>query len=108
VAVLDGETEGRWCAPPVYFHQHGTLVVAHAPDRASLEHFTRLLHHKLPEACRAQAHKLDSASLAQHESALAGRFGSGVFLEGEGQLANDQLMAASNGQDANDGQRQGS
>ena len=81
-------------APPVYFRQQGTLVVAHAPDQASLEHFTRLLQHKLPEACRAQVHSLNGQTLAQHEPALAGRFGGGLFLEGEGQLANDQWMAA--------------
>jgi glycine oxidase len=79
---------------PVYFRQQGTLVVAHAPDQASLEHFTRLLQHKLPEACRAQVHALNAQALAQHEPALAGRFGGGLFLEGEGQLANDQWMAA--------------
>ncbi len=90
----------RWIAElaegggePVYFCQKGSLVVAHAPDQPSLEHFTRLLHHKLPEACRAQVHALDAASLAQHEPALAGRFGGGLFLESEGQLANDQWMA---------------
>lgn len=79
---------------PVYFRQQGTLVVAHAPDQASLEHFTRLLQHKLPEACRTQVQRLDAALLAQREPALAGRFGGGLFLEGEGQLANDQWMAA--------------
>lgn len=79
---------------PVYFRQKGTLVVAHAPDQSSLEHFTRLLQHKLPEACRAQVHTLDAAALAQQEPALAGRFGGGLFLDGEGQLANDQWMAA--------------
>ena len=79
---------------PVYFRQQGTLVVAHAPDQSSLEHFTRLLQHKLPDACRAQVHTLNAAMLAQHEPALAGRFGGGLFLEGEGQLANDQWMAA--------------
>ena len=78
----------------VYFRQRGTLVVAHAPDQASLEHFTRLLHHKLPEASRAQVHTLTSASLAEHEPALAGRFGGGLFLDSEGQLANDQWMTA--------------
>ncbi len=81
-------------AGPVYFRQQGTLVVAHAPDQASLEHFTRLLRHKLPEVCRAQVHTLNAATLAQYEPALAGRFGEGLFLEGEGQLANDQWMAA--------------
>ena len=91
----------RWIAElaegggePVYFRQKGTLVVAHAPDQSSLEHFTRLLRHKLPEACRAQVHTLDAAGLAAQEPALAGRFGGGLFLESEGQLANDQWMAA--------------
>jgi glycine oxidase len=79
---------------PVYFKQDGTLVVAHAPDRASMEHFTRLLQHKLPAAQRAQVHSLDASALAETEPALAGRFSGGLFLEGEGQLANDQLMAA--------------
>ena len=91
----------RWIAElaegggaPVYFRQKGTLVVAHAPDQSSLEHFTRLLQHKLPASCRAQVHMLDAAGLAQQEPALAGRFGGGLFLDSEGQLANDQWMAA--------------
>ncbi len=44
--------------------------------------------------CREQVHTLDAAGLAQHEPALAGRFGGGLFLASEGQLANDQWMAA--------------
>ena len=79
---------------PVYFRQKGTLVIAHAPDRASLQHFSQLLHHKLPEACRAQVHTLDAAALAEREPALAGRFDGGLFLQSEGQLANDQWMGA--------------
>lgn len=78
---------------PVYFRQQGTLVVAHAPDQTSLDHFTRLLHHKLPDACRAQVRTLDAAALGAVEPTLAGRFGGGLLLEGEGQLANDQWMA---------------
>ena len=81
-------------ASPVYFRQDGTLVVAHTQDGASLEHFSRLLHHKLPAACKSQVQTLDAASLAQYEPTLAGRFNGGLFLAGEGQLANDQLMAA--------------
>jgi glycine oxidase len=81
-------------ATPVYFRQDGTLVVAHPQDGASLEHFSRLLHHKLPVACKAQVQTLDAAALAQYEPTLAGRFNGGLFLAGEGQLANDQLMAA--------------
>jgi glycine oxidase len=79
---------------PVYFRREGTLVVAHAPDQSSLAHFTGLLLHKLPEAARAQVHTLDAAALARAEPALAGRFGAGLMLDGEGQLANDQWMAA--------------
>lgn len=81
-------------ATPVYFRQDGTVVVAHVQDAASLEHFSRLLHHKLPEACKAQVQALDAAALAQLEPTLAGRFDGGLYLAGEGQLANDQLMAA--------------
>ena len=79
---------------PVYFRREGTLVVAHAPDQSSLAHFAGLLQHKLPEAVRAQVHTLDAAALARAEPALAGRFGNGLMLDGEGQLANDQWMAA--------------
>jgi glycine oxidase len=79
---------------PVYFRREGTLVVAHAPDQSSLEHFTRLLMHKLPDASRAQVQALDATALGRAEPALAGRFGGGLLLEGEGQLANDQWMAA--------------
>ena len=79
---------------PVYFRQNGTLVVAHAPDQTSLQHFTQLLAHKLPGGSRAQIRTLDAAGLAECEPALAGRFAGGVFLADEGQLANDQLLAA--------------
>jgi glycine oxidase len=81
-------------ATPVYFRTDGTLVVAHTQDGASLEHFSRLLHHKLPAACKAQVQSVDAASLAKLEPLLAGRFNGGLYLAGEGQLANDQLMAA--------------
>ena len=79
---------------PVYFRQDGTVVVAHAQDGASLEHFSRLLRHKLPTACKPQVQALDAAALARVEPLLAGRFNGGLYLAGEGQLANDQLMAA--------------
>jgi glycine oxidase len=87
----------KWLAEmstPVYFKQDGTVVLAHRQDGASLEHFSRLLLHKLPETCRAQVQSLDAPALAQVEPTLAGRFDGGLYLAGEGQLANDQLMAA--------------
>ncbi len=80
-------------AERVYLKQEGTLVVSHRPDGASLEHFFRLLHHKLPAACQAQVHALDARAVAELEPLLAGRFDKGLYLEGEGQLANDQWMA---------------
>ena len=87
----------QWLAQivtPVYFRRDGTVVVAHPQDGSSLEHFNRLLNHKLPDACKAQVQMLDAAALAQYEPTLAGRFNGGLFLAGEGQLANDQLMSA--------------
>ena len=89
-----GELAGEGGAESVYFRQQGTLVVAHTPDKASLEQFSRQLHHKLPAVSQAQVQRLDAAGLALLEPALAGRFGGGLYLQGEGQLANDQWMAA--------------
>jgi glycine oxidase len=59
-----------------------------------MSHFTRLLQHKLPASHRQQVQALDAAGVAALEPALAGRFHSGLYLQGEGQLANDQWMAA--------------
>jgi glycine oxidase len=81
-------------AQPVYYRQQGTLVVAHAPDQSSMAHFTRLLQHKLPAPHQHQVQALDAAGVAELEPALAGRFHSGLYLQGEGQLANNQWMAA--------------
>lgn len=78
----------------VYYRRNGTLVVAHTPDRAHLEHFTRVLRHKLPAPHRSQMQPIDGERLAQLEPALAGRFDGGLYLDGEGQLANDELMDA--------------
>ena len=69
-------------------------MVAHAQDQTSLEHFSRLLQHKLPAKSRAQVHVLDAAAIARYEPTLAGRFNGGLYLAGEGQLANDQWLAA--------------
>jgi glycine oxidase len=78
----------------VYFRQQGTVVVAHAPDVPMLTRFTQVLQHKLPGDQRARLQPVDTAELSTLEPALAGRFNGGLFLEGEGQLANDELMAA--------------
>jgi glycine oxidase len=78
----------------VWFRQQGTLVVAHAPDAPMLTRFTQLLQHKLPAGQQARLQAVDAAAISTLEPALAGRFTSGLFLDGEGQLANDELMAA--------------
>lgn len=78
----------------VYFRREGTLVVAHAADAGSLAQFERVLRHKLPAAHAHQLRELDAASLAEAEPALAGRFTRGLMLDGEGQLANDELLSA--------------
>ena len=80
---------------PVFFQQNGTLIVWHRQDaneadrlRLQLEN-TRATVTELPAMQR-----LDSASMAQVEPALAQRFAQGMYLPGEGQLDNRQLLAA--------------
>lgn len=80
---------------PVFFQQNGSLIVWHRQDGAH----AASLHDKflrtqglLPDLPTAQS--LDDAQLAQREPALAGRFHQGLYLPGEGQLDNRQLLAA--------------
>ncbi len=82
-------------AEPVFFQQAGTLIVWHRQDAAEAQRLTRLLEatqhtvHELPTM-----QKLDGQALAQAEPALAQRFAQGLYLPGEGQLDNRQLLAA--------------
>ena len=80
---------------PVFFQQAGTLIVWHRQDAAEAQRFTRQLENNqrgLPELPALQ--KLDSGALEQVEPALAHRFNQGLYLPGEGQLDNRQLLAA--------------
>jgi glycine oxidase len=80
---------------PVFFQQAGTLIVWHRQDAAEAQRLTRMLEtnqRTTPELPSMQ--RLDSAALAQSEPALADRFAQGLFLPGEGQLDNRQLLAA--------------
>lgn len=80
---------------PVFFQQAGTLIVWHRQDVAEAQRFTRQLENNqrsLPELPALQ--KLDSGALEQVEPALAHRFNQGLYLPGEGQLDNRQLLAA--------------
>ena len=80
---------------PVFFQREGTLVLWHRQDAAEAERFSRQLeatHQRLPSLPRAQ--RLDAEGVAQLEPSLGSRFANGLFLPGEGQLDNHQLLAA--------------
>lgn len=79
---------------PVNFQQAGTLVVWHHQDAAEAERFTR----QMDATCQAipalpPAQRLDAQGIAKLEPSLGSRFGQGLFLPGEGQLDNHQLLA---------------
>ena len=79
----------------VYFRREGTLVVAHAADRASLAHYASLLRaHLPPTEAAASVQGADTQRIGALEPLLAGRFADGLYLPQEGQLANDQLYEA--------------
>ena len=80
---------------PVFFQQQGTLVVWHRQDAAEAERFSRQLDktsQSLPHLPKAQ--RLDAQGLAQLEPCLGSRFPQGLYLPGEGQLDNHQLLQA--------------
>ncbi|RCX08245.1 FAD-dependent oxidoreductase [Extensimonas vulgaris] len=80
---------------PVFFQQNGTLVVWHRQDAAEAQRLRRVFertHTALPGLPAPEA--LDAARLAAAEPALADRFTQGLYLPGEGQLDNRQLLAA--------------
>ncbi len=79
----------------VFFQRHGTLIVWHRQDAGEAARFKRELartQSQIPSLPQAQT--LDSAQLAKLEPALSNRFASGLFLPGEGQLDNRQLLQA--------------
>ena len=80
---------------PVFFQQEGTLIVWHRQDAAEAHRLQRLLETTqttIPDLPAMQV--LDSAGVAAAEPTLAHRFTQGLYLPGEGQLDNRQLLAA--------------
>lgn len=80
---------------PVYFQQEGTLILWHRQDAAEARRFAGLLQatgERVPALPKPQA--LDGAGVQQLEPALEHRFAQGLYLPGEGQLDNRQLLAA--------------
>jgi len=80
---------------PVFFQQTGTLILWHRQDAAEARRFAGLLHatnEKIPALPKVQA--LDAAGVKALEPSLENRFAQGLYLPGEGQLDNRQLLAA--------------
>lgn len=80
---------------PVYFQQAGTLILWHRQDAAEAQRFAGLLHttnERVPALPKLQP--LDAAGVRQLEPSLENRFAQGLYLPGEGQLDNRQLLAA--------------
>ena len=80
---------------PTFFQQNGTLIVWHRQDAAEAMRFSRHMDKTalaMPDLPPAQA--LDGAAIAALEPALGQRFENGLYLPGEGQLDNRQLLAA--------------
>ena len=80
---------------PVFFQQEGTMVLWHRQDAPEAERFARQLEATavaLPHLPKAQ--RLDAQGLAALEPSLGSRFPQGLYLPGEGQLDNHQLLAA--------------
>jgi glycine oxidase len=79
----------------VFFQRNGTLIIWHRQDAAEAKRFEQILQRtgrELPDLPGLQP--LDAAQLSQIEPALAGRFQNGLYLPGEGQLDNRQLLQA--------------
>lgn len=101
VVTMGAHSLARWPSllasldEPVYFQQQGTMVVWHRQDAAEAQRFTRQLAatgQRLPDLPKPQS--LDAAQLTQLEPSLGGHFSQGLYLPGEGQLDNRQLLDA--------------
>src|SRR5690606_31784527 len=77
----------------VYFQQRGSVVIAHAPDRSSLEHFNRRLAQTVPDFGHC-IKNLAQDQLRELEPELAAHFTQATWLSEEGTLDNRELLAA--------------
>jgi glycine oxidase len=80
---------------PVFFQQNGTLIVWHRQDAPEARRFAQVLTQTQRDCpSLSEAMPLDHSGVAQHEPGLAERFGQALYLPGEGQLDNRQLLDA--------------
>ncbi len=79
----------------VFFQRQGTLILWHPADAGEAERFARLLarNHALLPSLSTPEH-LNAQELTHLEPSLAQRFERGLYLPGEGQLDNRELLAA--------------
>ena len=80
---------------PVFFQQQGSLILWHRQDGAEAVRFSRQMaqtSNSVPELPQAQT--LNSTQITQLEPSLGVRFAQGLYLPGEGQLDNRELLAA--------------
>lgn len=80
---------------PVFFQQQGTLVLWHRQDASEATRFQQQLARTagaMPELPAVE--RLDARAVARLEPALGERFAQGLYLPGEGQLDNRELLAA--------------
>lgn len=79
----------------VFFQQNGTLILWHRQDAAEATRFGHQLtatRQQLPSLPAPQP--LDAAAIAALEPSIGTRFTQGLYLPGEGQLDNRELLAA--------------
>ena len=80
---------------PVFFQQNGTLVLWHRQDAAEAKRFEGLLlrtQDQCPELPPTQ--RLDAQGLQVLEPGMEKRFNQALYLPGEGQLDNRELLAS--------------
>ncbi len=85
IAALGAESLPWWRSHFPATQWHGTLVLAHARDRAELAQFGRRT---------GQFEPLTATAIALLEPELAGRFSEGLYFKGEGHLEPRAALAA--------------
>lgn len=80
---------------PVFFQQNGTLILWHRQDAHEAKRFSSALkrNHSLMNYLEAPV-ELFGEDLQSTEPGLQGQFQQGIYLPGEGQLDNRQLLSA--------------
>ena len=80
---------------PVFFQREGTLILWHRQDAAEASRFARQIAINQQEIDGLEAaQSLNAPQIGQLEPALGHRFAQGLYLPGEGQLDNRELLQA--------------